>query len=82
MFLAAGAAHVTTLEYNTIRNEHPKITAMKPPEFNAAFLDGTLEKFDIAATYSSIEHSGMGRYGDKLNPYGDLIVMARIWYDQ
>ena len=81
MFLAAGANHVTTLEYNTIRNEHPKITAMKPPEFNAAFLDGTLEKFDIAATYSSIEHSGMGRYGDKLNPYGDLIVMARIWYD-
>ena len=44
MFLAAGANHVTTLEYNTIRNEHPKITAMKPPEFNAAFLDGTLEK--------------------------------------
>ena len=26
-----------------------------------------------------MEHSGLGRYGDKLNPYGDLEAAAQIW---
>ena len=26
-----------------------------------------------------IEHSGLGRYGDSLNPWGDLIAMAQSW---
>ena len=30
-------------------------------------------------TYSSLEHSGLGRYGDSLNPWGDLITMAKAW---
>ena len=30
-------------------------------------------------TFSSLEHSGLGRYGDQLNPWGDLIAMARAW---
>ena len=30
-------------------------------------------------TFSSIEHSGLGRYGDSLNPWGDLITMAQSW---
>lgn len=25
-----------------------------------------------------MEHSGLGRYGDKLNPYGDVISIARV----
>ncbi len=28
-------------------------------------------------SFSSLEHSGLGRYGDQLNPHGDLIAMAR-----
>ena len=30
-------------------------------------------------TFSSLEHSGLGRYGDSLNPWGDLITMAKAW---
>ena len=30
-------------------------------------------------TFSSLEHSGLGRYGDQLNPWGDLITMAKAW---
>ena len=30
-------------------------------------------------SYSSLEHSGLGRYGDGLNPWADLIAMARAW---
>jgi hypothetical protein len=27
----------------------------------------------------SLEHSGLGRYGDALNPWGDLLALARAW---
>jgi hypothetical protein len=36
-------------------------------------------KFDGVVTYSSLEHSGLGRYGDAINPWGDLITMAKAW---
>jgi hypothetical protein len=42
-------------------------------------LDGTLPVFDAMVTFSSVEHSGLGRYGDQLNPWGDLITMAKAW---
>ena len=36
-------------------------------------------QFDGVVTYSSLEHSGLGRYGDQLNPWGDLIAMSKAW---
>lgn len=36
-------------------------------------------QFDLVVTFSSVEHSGLGRYGDALNPWGDLIAMAKAW---
>jgi hypothetical protein len=33
---------------------------------------------DFIFSYSSIEHSGLGRYGDPLNPYGDLEAIAQM----
>ena len=35
--------------------------------------------FDIAVSYSSIEHSGLVRYGDAPHPWGDLVTMAKVW---
>ena len=32
------------------------------------FLKGELGPFDAVVTFSSVEHSGLGRYGDGLNP--------------
>ena len=52
---------------------------MTPEEFSKSFLEGTLPQFDSVVTFSSLEHSGLGRYGDQLNPWGDLITMAKIW---
>ena len=37
------------------------------------------EAFDVIASYSSLEHSGLGRYGDALHPWGDLVTMAKAW---
>ena len=77
--LGAGARHVTTLEYGSIISEHPQISTMTPRDARAAFANRTLPLFDSVVTYSSVEHSGLGRYGDQLNPWGDLQAIARAW---
>jgi len=30
-------------------------------------------------SYSSLEHSGLGRYGDSLAPFGDAEAVAQMW---
>ncbi len=69
--LLAGAAHVTTLEYGKIVSEHEKISTMTPTELSKH------ARFDVVVSFSSIEHSGLGRYGDSLNPWGDVITTAK-----
>lgn len=77
--LEAGAKNVLTLEYGEIISEHLQIDTMTPLQFRNSFLNGTLGTFDAIVTFSSIEHSGLGRYGDALNPWGDIIAIARSW---
>jgi hypothetical protein len=79
ILLSRGASHVTTLEYGVITSEHPKISTLTPADMRKAYRDGTLEPFDAVVTHSSIEHSGLGRYGDALNPWGDMLAIARAW---
>ena len=77
--LANGARHVTTLEYGHIDSQHPDVSSILPSELNKMFRDGVAPKFDAVVTFSSLEHSGLGRYGDALNPWGDIISIARAW---
>ena len=77
--LFAGARMVTTLEYGAIASEHPQVNTLVPHAARAAFAAGTLPLFDAVVTFSSVEHSGLGRYGDALNPWGDLQSVARAW---
>ncbi len=51
---------------------------MTPKELALSHLNGTLRPFDVVVTFSSLEHSGLGRYGDILNPWGDLITMGQV----
>ncbi len=44
-----------------------------------AYAAGEMGTFDAVATFSSVEHSGLGRYGDAFNPWGDLQAVARAW---
>lgn len=78
MLLEYGAANITTLEFGTILSHHPNISAYTPTNFTIGFLKGLIPQFDFALTYSSIEHDGLGRYGDVLNPDGDYQIMARL----
>lgn len=72
LLLARGAAHV-----NTIDSGHPQVATYLPHDAAQLFLSGQLV-FD-GASFSSIEYSGLGRYGDVLNPWGDLISLAKLW---
>lgn len=75
--LAVGASSVVTLEYGKIVSDHPAISTLTPDEFRTLFLAGKLGEFDAVVTFSSVEHSGLGRYGDALNPWGDVLEVAR-----
>jgi len=77
--LVAGADHVVTLEYRPIRSLHPKVTAISFTDMREKVLSGNMEAFDAVFTFSSVEHSGLGRYGDVFNPWGDLMTVARAW---
>jgi hypothetical protein len=71
--LAHGAALVTTFEYNRLQYAHPLIDTFLVNETQSnSDLAGA---FDVAMSISSFEHDGLGRYGDPLNPDGDMIAM-------
>lgn len=74
-----GAQHVTTLEYGKIISTHPNVTTLLPSEFRQQWIDGTLGSFDVVLSFSSLEHPGLGRYGDALNPWGDLLAVQRAY---
>ena len=77
--LAAGAKHVTTIEYGAINNHHHQISTLIPDQARDMYYKNTLGLFDVIVSFSSVEHSGLGRYGDALNPWGDLQAVARMW---
>ena len=57
-----------------------KTTTYLPWELSQRYLSGDLsERFDIMVSYSSLEHGGLGRFGDALHPWGDLVTMAKAW---
>ena len=60
ILVSKGARLVTTFDYIRINNEHPNIETLVPNEMAKKFTDGV--RFDVMITFSSIEHSGLGRY--------------------
>eukprot|EP00607_Mallomonas_marina_P006355 CAMPEP_0182426826 /NCGR_PEP_ID=MMETSP1167-20130531/13345_1 /TAXON_ID=2988 /ORGANISM="Mallomonas Sp, Strain CCMP3275" /LENGTH=177 /DNA_ID=CAMNT_0024608541 /DNA_START=539 /DNA_END=1069 /DNA_ORIENTATION=+ len=76
--LSAGAVHLTTIEYMNITSHHSQLHALRPEEVAAAFLGRHWEPLDFIFCYSSIEHDGLGRYGDPLNPFADLEAVAKM----
>lgn len=66
-------ASVTTVEYNPPQCEDERIKVISYDDFVRSEF-----KYDVVISYSSIEHSGLGRYGETLDPNGDLETMAQI----
>ena len=69
---------MTTVEYQEIRSEHPAISTLTPKELAETWLSNKLPEFDFAVSFSSYEHDGLGRYGDPIDPWGDVWDVQRI----
>ena len=66
MALRNGARHVTTVDYVKMISEDPRLSIIHANDFNSMFLNNELKEldggpFDAIISYSSIEHSGLGR---------------------
>ena len=74
MALWQGASRVFVVDYNSPVCVHDKITVLTHQQLEEQNI-----QTDIAISYSSFEHDGLGRYGDPLNPDGDIeaIIKAR-----
>ncbi|KAL6737989.1 hypothetical protein Aduo_011589 [Ancylostoma duodenale] len=76
--LRSGASEVYTVEYADVKiTEETRIKYIHPIKF-AEQWEGNAERFDFAITFSSIEHSGLGRYGDPVDPIGDMREVQKV----
>ncbi|CAI5973700.1 unnamed protein product [Closterium sp. NIES-65] len=73
ILLAYKAGSITTVDFNRPAADYPGLRL-----WNIAELDASDESFDVVASYSSLEHDGLGRYGDPLNPDGDRLRMMKV----
>lgn len=62
ILLAEGARNITTLEYNPYPTNHPSLLTISPDEFSQLVVRKKVPLFDAMVTFSSLEHSGLGRY--------------------
>ena len=74
----AGAKKLTTVEYQEIASGHPDHNSLTPRDLASKWLSGSLPEYDFAVSYSSYEHDGLGRYGDPIDPVGDIWDVRRI----
>jgi hypothetical protein len=76
--IGAGARRVTTVEYMEIVSQHPRVDTITPAALAQKVLQGQVELVDFIFTFSSIEHDGLGRYGDPINAFGDFETVAKM----
>lgn len=57
----------TVIQYSDRPSFDDRIIYVKPGH--------KLQQFDIGISISSFQHDGLGRYGDPLNPFGDMLAM-------
>jgi len=78
ILLEYGASQLLATEFLAVISEHPQIQTMYAPDFTEQWLRGKIEPFDFAISFSCLEHDGLGRYGDVLNPIGDLQSAGKV----
>ena len=65
-----GASQVYVIDYNLPISEHPQVQVFSYEDYISRNIQA-----DIGISISSFEHDGLGRYGDPINPNGDLEAM-------
>jgi hypothetical protein len=73
------AKKIITVEYSEIITTYPNIQTMLPHQMAEQYLEGNFPSIDFIFSFSSIEHDGLGRYGDILHPFADLETLSRMY---
>jgi hypothetical protein len=73
--VAYGAALCYTIEYNSLHYNHSRIKTITVKDYDSL---PARPAFDVAFSISSFEHDGLGRYGDPLDPQGDIKAMEKM----
>jgi hypothetical protein len=73
------AKKIYTLDYTRNKYESSQLEWVHVFDYlDNAIKQGLIEDFDTSVSFSSIEHSGLGRFGDPLDPYGDLEAVKQV----
>jgi len=77
--LAVGCSKITTLDYTRNKYEQPQLEWKHVNDYyDEAIKNSVFETFDNAASFSSLEHAGLGRFGDPLSPNGDIDAVKQV----
>ncbi|RNA10879.1 TPR domain [Brachionus plicatilis] len=74
-----GSSKVSSFDYTRKRYNISRLEWWHVNDFlDSSISNNKLETFDNAASFSSIEHAGLGRFGDPLSPYGDVEAVQQV----
>jgi hypothetical protein len=59
--LTMNVGHITVIDYNPYPSTHSKISIINPKQFSRLVISNNAPMFDAMVSFSSIEHSGLGR---------------------
>jgi hypothetical protein len=71
--IAYNASSITTVEYNPPKCTDPRLRIISVDQHSKEDI-----QYDFIFSFSSLEHDGLGRYGDPLNPNADIARMTEI----
>ena len=72
--LASGVDRVTTINFEPIATDHPQLETLTVAEARER-----RDTYDLAISICSVIHDGLGRFGDPLDPAGDLRAMRELF---
>jgi hypothetical protein len=75
--LAALGHDVTVMDQRSYPFEHPNISAVTADIFDSGVV--IEPRYDVIYSISTVEHLGLGYYGDKVVEDGDAAALAKLW---
>ena len=74
-----GCSRIVSLDYTRSKYEYANMEWMHVNDYlDNVIKNKIIEEFDTIVSFSSLEHAGLGRYGDPLNPNGDIEAVKQI----
>lgn len=72
-----GAQKLLVVNQQKVITDFNKIEVINPIQLAESW-DEIAEEFDFAAAFSTIQHIGLGRYGDPIDPFGDVNEVHKL----